>query len=72
MSTPVDLRKFAVVRRPLSEPKRVSVSCSLETGVRNSLRSSAKRGQRWRTCSHTASGSGGGWHRHIRSPSLGW
>ena len=29
-----DLRKFAVARRPLSEPKRVSVSCSLETGVR--------------------------------------
>ena len=54
-----DLRKFAMVRRPLSEPKRVSVSCSLETGVTNSLQSSAKRGQRWRTCSWTASGLGG-------------
>ena len=39
-----DLRKFTMVRKPLSEPKRVSVLCSLETGVRNSLRSSAKGG----------------------------
>ena len=32
-----DLRKFTMARRPLSGPKRVSVSCSLETGVRNSV-----------------------------------
>ena len=48
-----------MARRPLLEPKRVSVSCSLER-VRNSLCSSAKRGQRWRMCSCTASGLGGG------------
>ena len=45
MRVPEDLRRFTVARRPLLEPKRVSVSCSLETGVRNSLRSSAKRGR---------------------------
>ena len=48
-----------LARGPLLEPKRVSVLCSLETGVRNSLHSSAKRGQRWRMCSHIASGLGG-------------
>ena len=29
---PEALRKFTVVRRPMSEPRSISVSCSLETG----------------------------------------
>ena len=34
------------------------VSCNLETVVRNSLHSSARRGQRWRICSCTMAGLG--------------
>ena len=34
--------------------------CNLETGVRNSLCSSVRRGQRWRMCSCTAVGLWGG------------
>ena len=42
----------------MSEPRRVMVSCNLETVVRNSLHSSARRGQRWRICSCTMAGLG--------------
>ena len=38
---PIDLRKFAVVRSPLSEPRRDMDSWSLEMGERNSLHSLA-------------------------------
>ena len=44
----------------MSEPRRVMVSCNLETVVRNSLHSSARRGQRWRICFCTMSGLWGG------------
>ena len=60
MRAPDSLRNFDVAKRPLSEPRRVSVSCRLETWVRNSLHLSARRGQRWRICSHTTAGLGGG------------
>ena len=40
MRAPVDLRKFAIVRSPLSEPRRDMGLWSLETGERNSLHSS--------------------------------
>ena len=60
MRAPDSLRNFAIAKRSLSEPRRVSVSCRLETGVRNSLHSSVRRGQRWRICSHTMARLGGG------------
>ena len=53
-------RRFEKVHHGEEALVRVSVSCSLETGVRNSLHSSAKRGQRWRMCSCPASGLGEG------------
>ena len=34
---PNTLRNLAVASRPLSEPNRVMVSCSLDTGVREAL-----------------------------------
>ena len=71
MKAPDALRKFTMARRPLSEPKRVMVSCNLEIGVRNFLHLSVRRGQRWRICSHTAVGLGASCH-HIHSPSPCW
>ena len=63
-----DLRKFAVERRPLLEPKRVSVLCSFETGVRNSV-IVCKEGAEVENVFLHCVWVGGGSHHHIHSPS---
>ena len=53
---PKTLRNLAVAIKPFSDPRRVLVSCSLDTGVREALHSLVYSGHRCRMCSQTASG----------------